>query len=262
MATTRVKATPGGRHVQVDPALIRHVPLLSQLTDEQVDMVTASVERRRYRKGQVIIERGHKSDALFILLSGRAHVAIDQEEPDQLMLTSADPLSRIGKPRHSRQPGESREVIVAMLRPGDHFGEMSMIDGRPHSATVRAEVITEVLALGRAGFMQCLAENLAMTHAVMKSLIQRLRQADAKIESLALIDVYGRVARTLLELAVVDPDTGEGHISERLSRQYLAKTVGASREMVSRVMKDLVNRGFITEYEGGKAVLRPHRFKS
>ena len=255
--STKQKTLPGAQQVRPDAELIRRVPLFSQLTDEQVDLVTANAERRRFKRGQAVIERGSKSDALFIVLTGRAHVAIDQAS-DQFRFASAS-LTR--KASRSRQPGEQqREVIVAMLRPGDHFGEMSMIDGSEHSATVRAEVATEVLVLGRSDFMHCLAENLAMTYAVMKSLTQRLRQADAKIESLALIDVYGRVARTLLELAVIDTNTGEGRISERLSRQYLAKTVGASREMVSRVMKDLGSRGFITEYEDGTAVLHPHLF--
>jgi CRP-like cAMP-binding protein len=256
---TKGKALTSAQQVLPDAALIRHVPLFSQLTDAQADLVAANSERRRFKKGRAVIEQGHKSNALFIVLTGRAHVAIDQAS-DQFKFASVGFPGKTGKSRRFRQLGEPREVIVAMLRPGDHFGEMSMIDGSPHSATVRAEVATEVLVLGRTDFMRCLAENMAVTYAVMKSLTQRLRQADAKIESLALIDVYGRVARTLLELAVIDPGTGEGWISERLSRQYLAKTVGASREMVSRVMKDLGHRGFITEHEDGTAVLRPNLF--
>jgi CRP-like cAMP-binding protein len=256
---TRAERSSSLQQAQSNIALIRHVPLFSQLTDAQVALVAANIERRRFKKGQAVIEQGQKSDALFIVLTGRAHVAIDQAS-DQFRFALVSSLIKPGKARRAGLPDEPREVIVAMLRPGDHFGEMSMIDGSPHSATVRAEVVTEVLVLGRSGFMRCLAENMAVTYAVMKSLTQRLRQADAKIESLALIDVYGRVARTLLELAVIDPHTGEGQISERLSRQYLAKTVGASREMVSRVMKDLGNRGFITEYKDGTAVLRPNLF--
>ena len=81
------------------------------------------------------------------------------------------------------------------MHPGDHIGEMSLIDNEPHSATVRAEVQTDVLVLGRAEFARCLPENnSSMAYAVMRGLVQRLRQADRKIESLALMDVYGRVA--------------------------------------------------------------------
>jgi CRP-like cAMP-binding protein len=250
---------------QPDATLIRQVPLFSQLTDAQAGQIAASSMRRRFRKGELMIERGRKSDALFIVLSGRAHVAIN-EESSRLKFTRGSICSPAGssaevrKPRKPRVPGEPQEVIVAILHPGDHFGEMSMIDGSPHSANVRAEVAIEVLMLGRSDFMRCLAENLAMTYSIMKSLAHRLRRADAKIQSLALMDVYGRVAHTLLDLAVIDTETGEGRIGERLSRQYLAKTVGASREMVSRVMKDLENRGFITEYENRTTVLRPNLF--
>ena len=94
-----------------------------------------------------------------------------------------------------------------------------------------------------------------MAYAVMKGLVQRLRHADRKIESLALMDVYGRVARTLLEFAVAD-DQGNAVIKDRVSRQDLAKMVGASREMVSRVMKDLEDRGFIETRTDGSVVVK------
>ena len=169
------------------------------------------------------------SNALFILLNGRARVI------------TAD--------------GRGREVILATLQPGDHIGEMSLIDNEPHSATVRAEVQTDVLMLGRVEFARCLPENTSMTYAIMRGLVQRLRHADRKIESLALMDVYGRVARALLEFAA---DTGNGEllIRDKISRQDLAKMVGASREMVSRVMKDLEERGFIQTQDNGSIVVK------
>ena len=94
-----------------------------------------------------------------------------------------------------------------------------------------------------------------MAYAVMRGLVQRLRHADRKIESLALMDVYGRVARALLEFASQTPE-GELLIRERISRQDIAKMVGASREMVSRVMKDLEERGFIETQENGAILVK------
>ena len=132
---------------------------------------------------------------------------------------------------------------------------MSLIDNEPHSATVRAEVQTDMLTLGRAEFARCLPENSSMSYAIMKGLVQRLRQADRKIESLALMDVYGRVARSLLEFALPDRD-GLLTIRERISRQDIAKMVGASREMVSRVMKDLEDRGFIETRVDGSMLIK------
>lgn len=96
-----------------------------------------------------------------------------------------------------------------------------------------------------------------MAYSIMRGLVQRLRQADRKIESLALMDVYGRVARALLESSV-EEEGGERLIRDKVSRQDIAKMVGASREMVSRVMKDLENRGFIELLPEGATLLRTH----
>ena len=198
--------------------LIRRVPLFSMLTATQAETVAAAVLKRRYKRGEAIVEQGKQSNALAIILTGRARV----------VTTDA----------------RGREVILAILHPGDYMGEMSLIDNEPHSATVRTEVQTDVLVVGRPEFARCLPENSSMAYAVMRGQVQRLRQADRKIESLALMDVYGRVARALLESAIADRE-GKLVIREKVSRQDLAKMVGASREMVSRVMKDLEERGFI-----------------
>ena len=119
----------------------------------------------------------------------------------------------------------------------------------------RAEVQTDVLMLGRTEFARCLPENSSMAYAIMRGLVQRLRHADRKIESLALLDVYGRVARALLEFSVDDGQGGRV-IREKISRQDIAKMVGASREMVSRVMKDLEERGYIHTQEDGSITIK------
>ena len=209
--------------------LIRRVPLFSMLTDAQAVTVADGVVKRRFKRGEMIVEQGKKTNALFFLLNGRARVV------------STD--------------SRGREVILATLQPGDHIGEMSLIDNEPHSATVRAEVQTDVLMLGRNEFARCLPENSSMAYAVMRGLVQRLRHADRKIESLALLDVYGRVARALLEFAV-DGGDGERIVRDKISRQDIAKMVGASREMVSRVMKDLEERGYIQTLDNGSVVIK------
>ena len=209
--------------------LIRRVPLFSMLTASQAEAVADAVVKRRFRRGELIVEHGKKSNALFILLTGRARVVTSDNR--------------------------GREVILATMQPGDYIGEMSLIDNEPHSATVRAEVQTDVLVLGRVEFARCLPENTSMAYAIMKGLVQRLRHADRKIESLALMDVYGRVARVLLEAAEIDRD-GLLVVREKISRQDIAKMVGASREMVSRVMKDLEERGFIETLDSGAMVIK------
>ena len=209
--------------------LLRRVPLFSLLTVAQAEVISGAVVKQRFKRGEALVAQGQKSDSLFILLTGRARV-----------MTS---------------DSRGREVILATLAPGDYLGEMSIIDNQPHSATVRAEVQTDVLMLGRAEFARCLTENASMSLVVMRGLVKRLRHADRKIESLALLDVYGRVAHALLDFAVSDTQ-GQRVIKEKISRQDLAKMVGASREMVSRVMKDLEERGFIQTQENGSIVVK------
>ncbi len=209
--------------------LLRRVPLFSLLTVAQAEVISGAVIKRRFKRGEALVEQGQKSNALFILLTGRARV-----------MTS---------------DSRGREVILATLAQGDYLGEMSIIDNEPHSATVRAEVATDVLMLGRAEFARCLTENASMSLVVMRGLVKRLRHADRKIESLALLDVYGRVAHALLDFAVADAQ-GQLLVKDKISRQDLAKMVGASREMVSRVMKDLEERGFIEALPSGATLLK------
>jgi CRP-like cAMP-binding protein len=210
--------------------LIRRVPLFSLLTDDQARAIADGVVKRRYRRGELIVEQGKMSNALFILLTGRARV-----------LTS---------------DARGREVILAVLKSGDYVGEMSLIDNQPHSASVRCELQSDILILGQAEFARCLPENSTLSYAIMRGLVSRLRGADRQIESLALLDVYGRVARTLLEMAE-DVD-GQKIVQSKVSRQDMAKIVGASREMVSRVMKDLEERGVIETLPSGAVVLKTH----
>lgn len=209
--------------------LIRRVPLFSMLTPSQAACVSDAVVKRRFRRGDPIVEQGKKSNVLTILLTGRARVI------------SSD--------------ARGREVILATLQAGDYVGEMSLIDDQPHSSSVFAEIQTDTLILGRQEFAQCLPENGSMAYAVLTGLVQRLRHADRKIESLALMDVYGRVARALLEFASESGERG-AVIPGRVSRQDLAKMVGASREMVSRVMKDLEERGFIETRDDGSLLMK------
>ena len=209
--------------------LLRRVPLFSLLTVAQAEVISGAVIKRRFKRGEALVEQGQKSNALFILLTGRARVVTSDSR--------------------------GREVILATLAQGDYLGEMSIIDNEPHSATVRAEVATDVLMLGREEFARCLTENASMSLVVMRGLVKRLRHADRKIESLALLDVYGRVAHALLDFAVADTQ-GQLLIKEKISRQDLAKMVGASREMVSRVMKDLEERGFIEALPNGATLLK------
>ncbi len=214
--------------------LIRRVPLFAMLTPSQAESLAGAVSKRRFKRGENLVEQGKKCESLYILLAGRARVVVTDSR--------------------------DREVILATMHPGDYVGEMSLIDNEPHSATVEAEVQTDALVLGGAEFNRCLQENSSTVAAVMKGLVQRLRSADRKIESLALMNVYGRVANVLMDSAPPDADNVR-IIRDKISRQDIAKMVGASREMVSRVMKDFEEQGFVETRADGSLVIRDRRLK-
>jgi CRP/FNR family cyclic AMP-dependent transcriptional regulator len=213
--------------VPVSTAVLRSVPLFASFSEEPLRMLTTVVTRRSVTRSTIIMAAGDPTDSLYIVLSGRLKVMMSDED--------------------------GKEVILSILGPGEFFGEMGLIDDAPRSASVVAIEACELLAINRRDFKKCLAENFEMAMAVMRGLVRRLREADRKIGSLALLDVYGRVARLLLDMSeTVD---GQKMVTKRLPKQDIAKMIGASREMVSRVMKDLQMGGYI-EMRGSTIVLR------
>ncbi len=211
----------------VSPAVLRTVPLFASFPEEQLRALATVVSRRSASRGSIVIAAGDPTDSLYIILSGRLKV----------MMSDA----------------EGKEVILSILSGGEFFGEMGLIDDAPRSASVVAIEPCELLVITRRDFKRCMAENAEMAMAVMRGLVRRLREADRKIGSLALLDVYGRVARLLLDMAeTVD---GQKMVTKRLPKQDIAKMIGASREMVSRVMKDLQTGGYI-EMRGSTILLR------
>jgi CRP/FNR family cyclic AMP-dependent transcriptional regulator len=211
----------------VSTAVLKAVPLFASFPDDQLGMIATMVMRRSASRATTIMGAGDATDSLYIVLSGRLKV----------MMSDSD----------------GKEVILAILGPGEIFGEMGLIDDEPRSASVVSLEPCELLSLSKRDFRKCLAENFEMSMAVMRGLVRRLREADRKIGSLALLDVYGRVSRLLLDMA--ETVNGEKIVTKRLPKQDIAKMIGASREMVSRVMKDLQVGGYI-EMRGSNIVLR------
>jgi CRP/FNR family cyclic AMP-dependent transcriptional regulator len=131
---------------------------------------------------------------------------------------------------------------------------MSLIDDAPRSASVVTLESCDFMAINKDSFKEILAENHDISLKIMKGLVKRLREADKKIETLALLDVYGRVARVLLDFSEVV--NGERIVKSKLPRQEIAKMIGASREMVSRVMKGLETEGYVVPLPEGRLLLR------
>jgi CRP/FNR family cyclic AMP-dependent transcriptional regulator len=201
----------------VTTEILKSVPLFANLADEQLRQLAAVATLRRFPRSTFIMRAGEETDGLYILLSGRAKVLIPDEE--------------------------GHEVILAVMRPREFFGEMGLLDDQPRSASVETLEPCELVRVSKADFMRCLGSNMELAMRIIRNLVRRLREADRQIESLALMDVYGRVARVLLDLCeMID---GKRVILKAPPKQEIARMIGASREMVSRVMKDLQITGHI-----------------
>jgi len=201
----------------LNPQILKRVPLFSTFSEQQLSAVLAYVQHRRYPRNALIVRAGDETDALYIILAGRVKVLI--------------------------QDDEGHEVILSMMGPHDFFGEMGLLDDQPRSASVETLEPCEMLRLSKAGFVTCMKDNFDLAMRIIRNLVKRLRDADRKIESLALIDVYGRVARLLLDMA--EEIDGEWVVQHAPPKQEIARMIGASREMVSRVVKDLQEKGLI-----------------
>jgi CRP/FNR family cyclic AMP-dependent transcriptional regulator len=214
-------------HAGVSTLLLRNVPLFAMLQESQLSLLTSVVSRRSFARGTTIIAAGDVTVSLYLVISGRLKVMMSDDE--------------------------GREVILSMLGPNEYFGEMGLIDDSTRSASVISLEMCELLVLSKHDFRKCLSENFEMAMTVMRGLVKRLREADRKIGSLALMDVYGRVARLLLEMSeMID---GQHVVTRKVAKQDIAKMIGASREMVSRVMKDLQVGGYI-DVRGNSIYLR------
>ena len=142
---------------------------------------------------------------------------------------------------------EGKEIILSMMGPGDFFGEMSLLDNEPRSATVIAMETLDLVTIWRSDFLQILSENFSITKKILAELSKRLRSASNRIESLATMDVYGRLARFFLDLARQNGKVLEnGYVAvQRPTHQSIANMIGTSRETVSRLIHDLMRQNLL-----------------
>lgn len=172
---------------------------------------------RRYRKNTIVLSKGEESDAMYVVVSGRLRVYLDDEH--------------------------GNELIIRLLGPGDVFGELAMLSGAPRSANVMTTEDCELSVISRLHFMECLAANSQIGFHIIRGLVQRIQEMTEEISTLALLDVYGRVKSTLEKLA---QEHDGKRITNRLTHQEMANMVGSSREMVSRILRDLRVGGYIS----------------
>ena len=195
---------------------LRHVPLFSHLSELELARVLAAARTRTHTRNSIILFENDPGDALFVVLAGEVKVVLAGED--------------------------GREVILSILKEGDFFGEMALIDDRPRSATVVATADSILLVLRRADFQACLEENPRIAFGLLQELSRRLRLADDKIGALVLLDVNGRIARLLLTLA----DEHDGlSVPRTVTHHTIAQMIGSTRETVTRTLREMQERGLV-----------------
>ena len=193
------------------------VALFRGLGRDALQRFAEVTREKRYPKGSVIVFADDPGDSLYIVRAGRVKVVLLGDD--------------------------GREVILGVLGVGEHFGELSLIDDQPRSAHVIALEDSVLLVLRREEFRRRVEASPAVAWALLGELSRRLRTADKKIGGLVLLDVPGRIARVLLENA---PDEDSNLVQRRLTHQTIAHMIGASRETVSRTMRDFQDANWIS----------------
>jgi CRP-like cAMP-binding protein len=205
-------------------ALLAHSQLFAGCPEADLAEVAGRLRRRRFRRGEVIFHQDDPGDSLHVVASGAVKILLPSTE------------------------GE--EAIIATLHPGDFFGELSLLDGAPRSATATAVEPSETLALPREAFRDLLAHSAPLRDALLAALAGELRRLTGHVEELHFLDIAGRLASRLSALAhETEPAGGYPDGVVRLDWPYtqsdLAAMIGATRQSVNRLLSDLVERGVV-----------------
>ena len=221
----------------MDSEILAMVPLFSELDEDALEKISALMQKRTYPKNKMILMEDDEGDTLFIIDEGSVKI------------------TRISE--------DGREVILSMLGEGDFFGEMSLLDGEARSANVVTLEETEAFLLTRSDLLRILEQYPRISICLMEELASRLRQSDQLIESLSLGDAEGRIALTLLRLAedLGIYKAGRVVIDSLPYQQDIANMAGTSRETVSRTLKLLEDKDFITKEGHTLTILNYEQFK-
>jgi CRP/FNR family transcriptional regulator/CRP/FNR family cyclic AMP-dependent transcriptional regulator len=205
----------------IDAAILRRVALFSELEAGEMDTLARAFSPRSFPSGTPILRESEPGDLFFVILRGEVKVFVDS--PD------------------------GREVVLSHLQTGDFFGEMALLEGESRSASITALTDCELAALGQADFFAVLARDFSLTRRILQTLSGRLRKANEVIESMALLDVGGRLARYLLRLAdeTGQPPVDGYFVVTRPTHQEIANSIGATRETVTRMLKQFEARKLI-----------------
>jgi len=203
--------------------IINSINIFSDLSDEQCDALQKFFKPRKYLKNSMIILEEEYGDLVFVVQSGTIKI--------------------------TRVNDEGKEVILALLGPGEIFGELAILDGEARSANALAQENCHLLAINKEDFLEILKNNFSISFNLMCELAKRLRKSDQQIEALSLSDAEHRIGVSLLNLAEDMGVIRKGKVTiQNLPfQQDIANMAGTSRETVSRVLKILENKSMISK---------------
>ena len=203
---------------------LANVPIFENLSPEQLRPLGEKMRPRKYQRGEVVFHQDDPGDRMHIIVQGRVRISLESDD--------------------------GREKDVALLLPGECFGEMSLLDGSNRSAKATAVEEIETLVLMRDDFLEFISEHPEVATHTTAVLTNRLRNANKMMGDLAFLDVPTRVAKQLVELAVKqlggEPPSGDIDIS--IGQDELARLVGSSRETVSRALTGYRRMGLLTTF--------------
>jgi CRP-like cAMP-binding protein len=202
---------------------LRAVPLFAGLDEQELDSIYTIARKRTYPKGSFILLEGDPGDAFYLILAGEVKVVT--------------------------QGADGREFTLAVQRAGDFFGEMSLFDGQPRSASVVTTEDATFLVLHKQEFLEQVKHSLPILFKFLITLCQRFRDSDKKLRDIALLDVPHRVCKALVTLGErvgMAGDGGDIIIPKRPTHQDVANWIGSSRETVTRVFNELEKQGYIS----------------
>jgi len=197
------------------------------LPDALLAKIAQRAPSRTFLRNAIIVTEGDESDTLYVILAGRAKVYVADDD--------------------------GHEVQLNQLGPGEYFGDV-ILDGGPRSASVMAIEPCRCAVVKREELARFMAEHPEFAVHVTRKLAHRVRALTSSVRDLALMDVYGRVARLLLELA--EEVEGRLVIAEKLTQKDIAQRVGASREMISRIFSDLAAGGYMRKEDGRLVIVK------
>ena len=214
----------------MDPEVLKKAPLFAGLDDEAAGALSDAMGTLRLSKGEVLFHEGDAEDRLYIVISGKVKLG--------------------------RSGSAGRENLLAVLGPGQMFGELSLFDPGPRSTTATAVTACELRTLEHDELMGWLSGRPEVAQGLLAQLAGRLRRANDVVADLVFSDVPGRVAKQLLELAGRFGDQRDDgvHVHHDLTQEELAQLVGASRETVNKALADFAHRGWV-RLEGKTVVL-------